>query len=213
MNQLPNHDLDQWTRAWHADEAPVTPPDAIRGHVRRRSRRLRVWLAGEAAVGLGALAVLARLIVVETDPAERAAFALLGLVVLGATLFAWHNWRDVLAPSADTTAHYLELAVERARRARRAVAAGWWILGAEVAVFVPWIGYRLYGGVESATAESQAFAWGLLAALCAAAMVALVAAGRWARRDEATIAALRGEISSSAADAQEAGGLNRPARN
>ena len=70
---------------------------------------------------------------------------LLGVLTAGTVAFGVWNWRGVRAASAQNTQAFVSLSIERARRLRRAIRAGWVVLTIEVAVFVPWVWYRLYG--------------------------------------------------------------------
>ena len=70
----------------------------------------------------------------------------------------------------------------------------WPLLAAEVAVFLPWTWYQLYGNGGVPAAERSVFAWGLLVAMTAIGALALVLAQRWAARDAADLESLRSEL-------------------
>ena len=100
-------------------------------------------------------------------------------------------WRGAWAPRAETTASFLELSFERARRVRRGVRVGWLILGAEVAVFVPWVWHR-------AGEDSLLWPWAFLGGMVALAAVSLLLVDAWARREIETLEALADEMSEAA---------------
>lgn len=194
MNAPSEPDLQHWMETWQRDAEPVTAPEAITRHVRRRSRLLAVWVAGEVAIAIGASVFLFYRAVSDPDPVEQLAMALLALVAPLAVGFSWWNWRGTFRVSTRTTAAFLQVSVERARRLRRAILGGWGILAAELLVFVPWIWYRLYRGSEPPSAEAIWSAWGLLAGLTGLALAFLAALHVWARRDERRLDDLRREL-------------------
>ena len=183
MSVSSDHELQQWTAIWQSDGEPVPPAEVIYRHVRRRRRQLVVSLVAEVVVAVGACALLAAIAAARPDPVERGFAAALGIVVMAALVISWRNWRGMLNPTEQTTAACLELSLERARRFRHAVRGGWFVLAAELAVFVPWIAYkqRLRG-------------WVLLAVLTALAVTWLIGLGRWARRDDDMLQRIRHEF-------------------
>ena len=86
------------------------------------------------------------------------------------------------APSAETSAAFLDLALARCRRRRRGLTAGWALLAAEVALFIPWIHHRLHLGA-SPTAAEVLTAYGFLATMAGTTAVILVWLGRRTRLD------------------------------
>jgi hypothetical protein len=184
-------ELQSWSEDWQASAAPADLPEVVRAHVRRRSLLLAFWLLGEALVGFGSLIFLLYYAVTQDDAFQRVSMGLLAAVDAGALAFASSNWRGAWAPRAETTASFLELSFERARRLRRAVRVGWLILAGEVTVFVPWVWYRAGEG-------SLLWPWSFLGGMVALAILFLVLVDAWARREIETLEALADEISDSA---------------
>lgn len=194
MSVTPDRELQRWTEAWQDDRAPLAAPEAIRRHVRRRSRCLAFWVSGELAIGFVFTTLLVRRVVTESDPWEKVAMSLLAVIALGATGLSWWNWHGTLRASAQTTAAFVALSRTRVHRLRRAVRAGWRVLLAEVAVLIPWIAHRLYGGGAHASVGQASFSWGLLALLTLLGVVLLTALGRSARREATAIEALEADL-------------------
>jgi hypothetical protein len=194
MSTVSEREWQQWTGTWQADAEPMTAPEAIRQHVRRRSRLLAVGLAGELVVALGFSVSLVYRATTHPDPLERLAMGLLALVAMSGLLASWWTWRGTLRASSETTAAFVALSIERSRRLRRAIAVGWGILLGELAVFVPWIWHRLYGGPQPPSSEAEWFSWGLLAGLTLLAVLYLASLHWWARADRRRLEALRQEL-------------------
>lgn len=190
----PDRELQHWMKDWQATELPGTPPDRIRDYVRRRSRLLALWIVTEAIIGLGGLGFALYLILAESDRVHQALMAILGLVIVAALAFNVANWRGTLRASAADTRTFVMLSAERLRRARRAVRASWLFLAGQVAVFTPWIAYRLYGREIAPTARQQLFAWGLLIGVSVSAAVWAVFAARWLKRDAGVLESLAREL-------------------
>lgn len=194
MTQTPDREVQQWMDAWQSAVTEAAgPPEAIHRHVRRRTRLLWIWLAGEVVAVAAVTPLLVRAALVG-DAIERLAMALLALIAAGAIACSWWNWHGALRVWGETTAAFLELSRRRVERFARAVVIGWVVLAAEVLVFVPWIAYRLYGRRTPATQELQIFSWGLLAALTLLGAVALVGLSLWARRERRHLDELQREI-------------------
>ncbi|MBP6703247.1 MAG: hypothetical protein KBH14_00895 [Vicinamibacteria bacterium] len=195
MTETRDH-IHEWMADWQEETTALRPSPAeeIRVHVKRRERLLIGWLAGDVVVGVGCSTLLLHRAVTHPDPAERLAMGLLFLAVLAICVFEGYNWRGALGSSAETTATHLTLALDRSRRLQRSLQAGWPLLAAEVAVFLPWTWYQLYGNGGVPAAERSVFAWGLLVAMTAIGALALVLAQRWAARDAADLESLRSEL-------------------
>ena len=194
MSVSPDPELQEWTEAWQADRTPLAAPEAIRRHVRRRSRWLAFWIGGELAIGLVFTTLLLRRVVTESDPWERVAMSMLAMIAIGATGLSWWNWRGTLRTSAQTTAAFLGLSLTRVHRLRRAVRVGWGVLLAEVAVFVPWIAHRHYSGPANTSIGEASFSWGLLGLLTLLGVALLAALDRSARREAAVLEALEADL-------------------
>jgi hypothetical protein len=195
MNTSVEQDLQRWTDDWQTEPATPVVPEVMRAFVVRRSRQLTAWAAAESGVGAVAVSVLVYLAIAQPDPLDKLAMGLLALIVAGALAFGCWNWRGTLRSSAETTAGFVLLSLERAKRLRRAVRAGWVLLAGEVVVFVPWIMHRLYGGDAQPVASTVMLSWGLLIVLAGSAAAGLVALGRWADRDASWLRAMRDELS------------------
>ena len=191
------HDLHEWIADWQ--EASTTAPrpspaEEIRLHVRRRERLLVWWLIGDVVIGLGFSTFLLHRALTHPDPLEKLAMGVLTVAVLAISIFEGYNWRGALSTSAETTFAYLTLALDRSRRLRRSLRAGWPMLAAEVSVFTPWTWYQLYGNGNAPTTERLVFAWGLLVTMTAIGGLGLTLAQRWAERDAADLESLRSEL-------------------
>lgn len=195
MTETKDH-IGEWMADWQEDTTAVRPSPAeeIRVHVKRRERLLMGWLAGDVVVGVGCSTLLLHRAATHPDPVEKLAMGLLLLAVLAMCVFEGHTWRGALGSSAETTATYLALALDRSRRLQRSLRAGRPLLAAEVAVFAPWTWYQLYGNGGVPAAERSVFAWGLLVAMTAIGALALVLAQRWAAREAADLESLRREL-------------------
>ena len=186
----PSDDLQNWIREWQDTEPASRPaPAALARHVRRRSRQLAIWIASEAVVGVIGLIVVGYLALTLRDPIERLAMALLALACAGSLVFGWLNWRGAIASVGETTAAYLDTSVRRLERIQRAVHGGWILFAAELAVMTPWVWYRRSQLPEPA----PLWPWVLLIVMGAGAVVCLILAGRWLRRERSMIDRLRSE--------------------
>lgn len=184
MTRTQDRELHDWVRTWHSSGERPMAADEIDGRVRRRIRRLRWWAGVEATVGIVAFAVVSYRFVVEPDVFERIAMALLGVIAVGGIALSWWQWRGIWRAAALTTSEFLTASILRSQRFERYVAAGWLILAAEIAVFVPWIRYRSGGW----------FAWGFLLVMVVAAGVCLLAAQRRLRRERESLGAIERDL-------------------
>jgi hypothetical protein len=187
-------ELQRWMDDWQASEVPGTPPARIRDHVRRRSRLLALWIAGEAIVGVGGLAFVLYWIVAVPDRVHQLLMSALAAVIIAVLVFDVWNWRGTLRASAEDTRTFMILSIERLRRVRRAIGVSWLLLAMQVAVFTPWIAYRLYYREPAATMGQQVFAWGLLIGMSASAIVWTRFAARWVDRDTDVLESLAREL-------------------
>jgi hypothetical protein len=189
MNAWSDRELQEWMQVWRSGVEPQASPQSIYRHVVRRSRLFRLWVAIELAIVAGAYALLAAAFVARPDPLDRTAIAALVLISTAALALSWRTWRGMLRTPGHTTAAWLAQALERTRRLRRGITGGWWLLAAELAVFIPWIGSRLRShGVGSVAA------WGLLAVLTAIVVGFLLVANRWVRRETETLERIGREL-------------------
>jgi hypothetical protein len=198
MNTHTDQELQAWMDDWQSERTTAGPPstaEEIRNHVRRRHRQLIRWVAGEVAIGLGFLTFLLHRAVTQTDPVDKIAMGLLALVVATVMVFGAWNWRGAMSAAAETTSAYLAISVERLRRMRRSVTAGWAVLVFEVAVFTPWIWYQLHGAGASPTVDRAVFAWSLLALMVTLGVLFIIVIERWISDDESHLENLRRELS------------------
>jgi len=145
----PDDELLAWRTDWQAETAP-TPEvlEAICRRVRRQSRGMALLLAGELLLAAGALVFLIRFALRHPDPVDVATMAGLCLLTLWATACSLWLRRGLWKPETETTAAFLALSVGRARRRLRSLRASWWLLGGEVALFIPWIWHSLTSEVH-----------------------------------------------------------------
>jgi hypothetical protein len=194
MTMSQDRELRDWIDAWQATNVSTTlPVETIGAHVRRRIRMLRIWAASEAVVAVVALAVVSYRAIVDSDPFEKIAMGLLGVIALSGLAGSWWNWRGVWRASTEPTSAFLALSIIRTRRFQRYLRAGWLILIAEISVFVPWIRHRLYAGPNPVDPATEWFAWAFLVMMVVSAAIFLLAAHRWARRERDHLTAIEQE--------------------
>jgi hypothetical protein len=192
-------EMREWMDAWQAAEA-APPPAAVREallhRVKRRTLGLALLAASEAVLSAGVLVFLGWLVRRSPYPVDWALAAGLALLTVGALAFSlWHR-RGVWRAPAETTAALLGFSLARARRRLRGLRAGWWLLGAELALFVPWIWLRLVEATGAPPAGADlAWSYGFLAVWIGGAATILAALGRWTRREIRRLEALRRELS------------------
>ena len=195
MTMSQDRELRDWTDAWQATNVSTTlPVETISARVRRRIRMLRVWAASEAVVAVVALAFVSYRAMIDSDPFEKIAMGLLGVIALSGLAGSWWNWRGVWRASAEPTSAFLALSIIRTRRFQRYLQAGWLTLIAEISIFVPWIRHRLYAGPNPVDPATEWFAWGFLMAMVTSAVVFLLAAHRWVQRERAHLTAIEQEM-------------------
>jgi hypothetical protein len=191
---MTDREMQGWIDEWQATEVPGAPPAEIRSYVRRRSRLLALWIAAEVTIGVGGLLFVLYFMFTVSGGVHQLAMALLAAIVVAVLAFDSWNWRGTLSASAEDTTTFLTLSMERLRRVRRALRVSWLLIAAQVAVFTPWVWYRLYARPEAATARQQGFAWGLLIGMSVGAAVWTVLVDRWATRDARVLDALAKEL-------------------
>jgi hypothetical protein len=169
---------------WGDDAAPSPQVlEEIRRRVRRQSRRMAWTLAAEMAIAVVALAALVRFALRHPDPRDVAAMVGLSLLVLGAAVFSLRLHRGLWRSSTATTEAFLRLSIERCRRRSRSLRAAWALLAGELAVFIPWLWYRLHLASPAPAARDYALAYGFLALLAVAVMSFVLWLGRRTRRE------------------------------
>jgi hypothetical protein len=179
----PDDELMTWRAEWQAEAGPSPEAlEAIRRRVRRQSRGMALLLAGELLLAAGALVFLIRFAILHPDPMDVVTMAGLCLLTLWATACSLWLRRGLWKPETETTAAFLALSVDRARRRLRGLRAAWWLLGGETALFIPWIWHSLHLG-DPPTAGALAAAYGFLFLVVATTAAILIWIGRWTRRE------------------------------
>lgn len=192
-------ELERWMADWKGTTAPIDGarpadevPAALRRRVRRRSLGLALLTIGEVALTATAIVVLWRVAQLLGTPFDL--FTLITLAVLAGLAFAfslWNRW-GIWRPSLETTAAYLDLSIARCARHRRGLTAGWWLLAAEVALYVPWIWHRLHADpADPPRIFDFLAAYGFLAAFGGLAALVLWVLGRRTRREISILEELR----------------------
>jgi hypothetical protein len=192
-------ELERWMADWKGAGTPADPtlpavdvPATLRRRVRRRSLGLALLTAGELAFTATAIVVLWRVAQVLGTPFDL--FTLITLAVLAglALVFSlWNRW-GIWRPSLESTAAYLDLSIARCARHRRGLTAGWWLLAAEVALYVPWIWHRLYADPgDPPRALDFLAAYGFLAAVGGLIALVLWLLSRRTRRETQALEELR----------------------
>jgi hypothetical protein len=191
-------ELREWMDAWQAADAAPEPSarEALLRRAKRRSRGLVLLAASEAVLSAGVLVFLAWLVRRSPYPVDWALAAGLALLTVGALAFSLWNRRGVWRAPAETTAALLAFSLARARRRLRGLRAGWWLLGAELALFVPWIWLHLVEKTGAPPAGADlVWSYGFLAVWIGGAAAILAALVRWSRREIRHLEALRRELS------------------
>ncbi len=89
----------------------------------------------------------------------------------------------------------MALAVSRARRMERSARAAWFVLGAQLAVFTPWIWHQVYAARPGPPSiAAQVFSWGLLIVMASLAAAFVATLQRWSHREARIVAALQREL-------------------
>lgn len=185
-----DRELQQWIDEWQATELPGPPAPAMRDYVGRRSRLLQIWLVAEAAIIVVSVAVLLLYIAAHDNAVERSTMLLLLAIVLAVSAFEWWNWRGMLRASAEDTATFVRLSLERLRRVRRAITVSWIVLAAQVIVFTPWIWSR----TAASTMGARLLAWGWLLGFTVATVVGILFVRRWVGRETQLLQSLAREL-------------------
>lgn len=191
-----DHELSAWMDDWQSEEpCSATGPAAdhaidaaaILRQVKRRSLGLKLLTAAELLLAAGAVVGLTLFALRHPDPMDVAVMASFCLLTLAALAFALWNRRGLWKPLAETTAAYLALARNRARRRQEALRVSWGLLAAETVLFIPWIWHTLHTGGGKPGALSYALSYGYLALVVGAMAVLLACLERWTRRERARL--------------------------
>ncbi|MGL6161465.1 hypothetical protein [Microbulbifer sp.] len=125
-------------RSWHSQSEVAPVPDALLRRVRRQERRLWLGAAGDwlAAAVMGAFAVY---LIAYRFSAANLFWALVFLALVGwALVFSVNNRRDTWLPASESARAYLDLALLRVQRRRRALKFMWILFAAELGIFALW---------------------------------------------------------------------------
>jgi hypothetical protein len=184
-------ELREWMADWQTDSEPAADVrEAIRRRVRRQSRGMVLLAAGELAFACGMLVFLIGFAVRHPQPIDVATMAGFSLLVIWATGYSLWYRRGLWRPDAETTASFLALAIRRCRRRLLALRAGWWLLGVEIILFVPWIAWHL----QSAAPAEYVTSYGFLALMAGGAAAVLVVLSRRTQRELAELEGVRGGV-------------------
>ncbi|HEX3527957.1 MAG TPA: hypothetical protein VH988_12905 [Thermoanaerobaculia bacterium] len=187
-----DHELSAWMDDWQSEEprsatGPALDAAAILRQVKRRSLGLKLLTAGELLLAAGALLGLTLFALRHPDPMDVAVMASFCLLTLAALAFALWNRRGLWKPAAETTAAYLALARNRARRRQEALRVSWGLLTAETVLFIPWIWHALHTDGRHPGSLSYTLAYGYLAFVVGAMTALLAWLERWTRRERARL--------------------------
>ena len=187
-------DMLEWAEAWQAgNDVASSTEEQIRSYVRKRSRFVLAFIAGDIVVAAIALPVLFYVASTTENVVQRFAMLALASVTIAAVGFGWWNWRGVVRASAASVSDYLDLSTERLRRMRLASRVAWLVLFAEVMIFTIWIQDLLYGGTGPVDRDAERFSWAWLLGFTLAAVLALLRFGRWLARDAKRFESLRSD--------------------
>jgi hypothetical protein len=189
-----NDDLAAWRDDWQRPDPHPVASDSLVAWARRRRPMLVVWIIGELTVALAGLLIVGYVFIARADPVERVAMGGLALMCGLAAVFSWWNWRGAVRASAETTTVYLELTARRLIAMRREVMAGWVILGIELLLLTPWVGYRLATRSMLEARPVAGWPWALLVTMSAFGVVALILMGRWVSREARLVEQLRQDL-------------------
>jgi hypothetical protein len=178
-------DLRAWSTDWIAGGEAVDPRPALRRHVARRDRLIRIWVGTDLAMGVSAFVLVGYRALTQPDWFDRASMALLAFLIAAVLVMALGNWRGSWRALGETTSSFLAVSARRCQAFRRAVRIGWVTLAAEAVIFVPWIWHESGGPLDRPRGP-----WLLLGALLFGETVLLAVADRWARREARIIDAL-----------------------
>ena len=110
---MTDDELEVWRREWHSQ--PAVPIDLIRKVERQTLAMRRDWILqiGPALVGVGTVIAA---VIMQTVTWIFLAVGTWLFILIG-WRFMLENQRGVWAPASETTAAYVELSIERCRRA------------------------------------------------------------------------------------------------
>ena len=140
MNARSEDDWNAIIDAWRysPDGAALADPHGLRHRVMAESRRMTINMLLEYAVGLALVGFAAWRLATGPGLDDFVwGFAMLWFTAM-ALQYASDARRKLWRPAAETTAAYLELALERLRRREAAVRYAWLLFALETAFIVAW---------------------------------------------------------------------------
>lgn len=195
QTEKPDAELKDWMADWQADPAPASEVrDAIRRRVRRQSLGMAWIVAGELALAAALLAFVIHFAIRHPTPIDVATMSGLALLILWITAYGLWNRRGTWRPAAETTTAFLALSETRCRRRLRALTAGWWLLAAEVALYIPWIASHLRSAEGRLASKGAVASYGFLVLTTAAVAGVLLWVDRRTRRELKEIEEMRREV-------------------
>jgi hypothetical protein len=130
---MTDDELEVWRRAWHSQ--PAVPIDLIRKVERQTIAMRRDWIL-QIAPGLIGVGIAIAAVIMQTVTWILLAVGTWFFIFIG-WRFMLENQRGVWAPASETTAAYVELSIERCRRALHNIRFGnvmLWLLTAFVLI-------------------------------------------------------------------------------
>lgn len=170
-------ELRAWAADWRADDEAAPDAAEVRRRIRSSSRRQAAFTAGEFAVTIAALALVAWQAARTPAMWNVTAMAALGVLAVAALAFTLWNRTGTWRPAAESASAHLELLALRLRRRLRALRVGLYLLAVEAVVLAGWLWFLLgervaRTGVPASTLRyvvhfALLAAWiGLFAAVC-----------------------------------------------
>lgn len=192
-----DQDIREWSALWTSAGAEETPVEARRVIVRRVKRqslyqRLFAVVEGLVAVIMGALLIAAS--ARASHPADLP--AVIAFMIILVVIVAWgiRARRGLWRVGGESTSDFLDLSLRRCRQRLRMVAAGYLVLAAEAAVFIPWLWIR------SATGEGRLQGYARLALLAGTSLAVLAVVHRRTRKDLVAVAEIRRSLEGNGED-------------
>lgn len=137
-------ELELWRGAWKTSTEPgvARAPFEVRREVMRQQWNLRAqYILGLVwAAGLLAFSVYAVRRGWQTDAWAAAVW----LTTCGATAFLTWNWRTLWADEASSTSEFVDIYEKRCQAGLLAVRFGYYFLGLQLTIVVPWLSWDFY---------------------------------------------------------------------
>lgn len=132
-------ELQLWRSAWRAPAAEIAPAFDFRAEHRRQEWRLRArYMFGIFFAAL--LTCYAAFVLRRDFRAEVLAWAIVvWLTTAVATAFSVWNWRGLWSASSHSVLEYANIYQKRSLATLRAMRFGYYFLGLQLAIAVPWL--------------------------------------------------------------------------